>query len=138
MLAEAVDLIAEDKVTRIKQIDIDPYGFYCGMRRIGDEVIDWQLPARRIHNLIRAITLPGPAARTTLNGREIAIIKSRFLEGAPTYICTPGEVVGRDECGVYVKAGDSVLQILEVATVSSECEFGVSETPSFRIGTRFN
>ena len=138
VLAEAVTLIAEDKVNRIKQRDIDPHGFYCGMRRIGDEVIDWQLPARRIHNLIRAITLPGPAARTTLNGREIAVIKSRFLQGASSYICTTGEVVGKDQTGVYVKAGDTVIQILEVASISPEGEIGNIEIPSFRIGTRFN
>lgn len=138
VLAEAVAHIAEDKVKRIKQSDIDPYGFYCGMRRVGDEVIEWQLPARRIHNLIRAITLPGPCARTTLNGQEIAIIKSQYLDGAPSYICTPGEVVGRDQRGVYVKAGDSVLRILEVASISPEGELTLSEIPSFRVGTRFS
>lgn len=138
VLVEAVAQIAANNVKRIQQSEIHPYGFYCGMRRGGDEVIDWQLPARRIHNLIRAITLPGPAARTSLNGREIAIIKSRFLQGAPSYICTTGEVVGKDQSGVYVKTGDSVLHILEVASISPEGELIQSEIPSFRIGTRFN
>ncbi|NVK31268.1 MAG: methionyl-tRNA formyltransferase [Gammaproteobacteria bacterium] len=137
VLVEAVELISGGKVNRIKQNDINPYGFYCGMRRVGDEVIDWQLPARRIHNLVRAITLPGPAARTVLKGKEVAIIKSRFLQDAPSYICTPGEVVGRDESGVYVKAGDSVLHILEVANVSQEGALEQFETPGYRIGTRF-
>lgn len=137
VLVEAVEHIAGDKVNRIKQSDIHPYGFYCGMRRVGDEVIDWQLPARRIHNLVRAITLPGPAARTVLKGKEVAIIKSRFLQSAPSYICTPGEVVGRDDCGVYVKAGDSVLHILEVANVSPCGKLEQAKTPKYRIGTRF-
>ena len=136
VLVEAVEHIASDKVKRIKQSDIDPYGFYCGMRRAGDEVIDWQLPARRIHNLVRAITLPGPAARTVLNGMEIAVIKSRFLQGAPSYICTPGEVVGRDDSGVYVKTGDSVLHIVEVASVSPQGALEQPNIPQYRIGTR--
>lgn len=138
VLAEAVEHIVADKVNRVRQSEIDPYGFYCGMRRVGDEVIDWNLPARRIHNLIRAITLPGPAARTSSDGSEIAIIKSRFIPEAPNYISTPGEVVGRDQRGVYVKAGDSVLQIIEIASISSEGEVGKAERPVFQIGTRFN
>lgn len=137
VLVEAVEHIAGDKVNRIKQGDIDPYGFYCGMRRIGDEVINWQLPARRIHNLVRAITLPGPAARTWLEGNEVAIIESRFLQGAPNYICTPGEVVGRDDSGVYVKAGDSVLLVLKVADVCPEGTLRQHKTPQYRIGSRF-
>lgn len=137
VLVEAVEHIACDKVNRIKQSDIDPYGFYCGMRRVGDEVIDWQLPARRIHNLIRAITLPGPAARTVLNGKEIAIIKSRFLQGAPHYICTPGEVVGRDENGIYIKTGDSTLHVLEIAYIDKEGKVGKADIPRLKIGTRF-
>lgn len=138
VLAEAVAQIAAGQVIRIKQTDIDPYGFYCGMRKVGDEVLDWQLPARRIHNLIRAITLPGPCARTTMNGQEIAIIKSQFLDGAPSYICTPGEVVGKDQNGVYVKAADSVLRITEVASILPEGVLTRTEIPSFRIGTRFD
>lgn len=137
VLGEAVKQIAAGEVIRIKQAEIDPYGFYCGMRRLGDEAIDWHLPARRIHNLIRAITLPGPAARTTLNGQEIAITKTRFLQGAPSYICTPGEVVGKDEQGIYVKTGDTILQIIEVASISPQGELTQIETPMYRIGTRF-
>ena len=138
VLAEAIITIAEGKVVRIKQKDLDPYGFYCGMRRHGDEAIDWKLQSRRIHNLIRAISFPGPCARTGLRGDELAIIKSRFLPDAPNYICTPGEVVGRDGHGVYIKTGDSVLQILEVAKISREGAVQEAQTPSFPIGTRFD
>lgn len=137
VLAEAIEHIANGSVTRIKQTDIDPYGFYCGMRRVGDEIIDWSLPARRIHNLIRAITLPGPGARTMVQDQEIAVIKSRYLQGAPSYICTPGEVVGRDEQGVYIKVSDSVLHIVEVAEVLADGQLGEIRVPKYRIGTRF-
>jgi methionyl-tRNA formyltransferase len=117
VLAEATVSISSGEVNRIKQNDISPHGFYCGMRRAGDELINWSMPSRRIHNLIRAITLPGPAARTTFRGKEIAVIKSRFIPGAPNYICTPGEVVGRDKNGVYVKTGDSTLHVEQFANV---------------------
>ncbi|MCG8611100.1 MAG: methionyl-tRNA formyltransferase [Pseudomonadales bacterium] len=137
VLVEAVELIVENKVQAIKQSDIDPYGFYCGMRRPGDEIIDWNLPARRIHNLIRAITFPGPCARTALDGDELAVVSSRFLAGAPNYICTPGEVVGRDHNGILVKTADSVIQIHLMAKVSSKGEIGSATTPKHRIGTRF-
>ena len=137
VLVEAVENIAQDNVKRIKQSDIHPYGFYCGMRRLGDEAIDWQLPARRIYNLVRAISLPGPSARTILNNKEVAIIKSQFLEGSPDYICTPGEVVGRDAQGIYVKTGDSVLKVIEVANVTSLGKLEEFRIPTYRIGARF-
>lgn len=137
VLVQAVQDIVSGKVNRVKQQDIDPFGFYCGRRIIGDEIIDWRLSSRRIHNLVRAITLPGPGARTYVNGIEIAITQTQYINGVRSYIGTPGEVVGRNEGGIFVKTGDTVLYISKIALITEAGVLDKEEIPKFKIGTRF-
>lgn len=135
-IRRAVVEIAFGTVKRLKQSDICEYGFYCGVRRQGDESVDWSLSSQRIHNFIRALTLPGPGARTSVGDEHWAVLRSRLLAGAPQYICTAGEVVGKDEHGVFVKTGDSILHLSNVAPVNDDGFLGESVVPKFRIGTR--
>jgi methionyl-tRNA formyltransferase len=48
-------------------------GNYFGGRKPEDGRIDWSWPARRVHNLIRAVAPPFPAAFTHLAGERVAI-----------------------------------------------------------------
>src|SRR5580693_8057868 len=48
-------------------------GSYFGRRRPDDGRIDWRWPARRIFNLVRAVTHPYPGAFCYLGGRKVLI-----------------------------------------------------------------
>jgi methionyl-tRNA formyltransferase len=53
-------------------------GSYFGGRKPEDGRIDWSLPARRIHNLIRAVAPPFPGAFCDLGGERVRILRSRI------------------------------------------------------------
>lgn len=138
VLSDALVQIANGSAQRIPQSSIHPVGFYCGRRRPGDEAIDWRWPSKRVHDFIRAITLPGPGARAVMDGRTLAILRSETITGAPAYLGTEGEVVGRDENGIVIKTGDTTLRITHVAPISADGRVGESEIPKFPIGRRFD
>jgi methionyl-tRNA formyltransferase len=136
-LAQALRLIATGTAPRIPQRSIHPTGFYCGRRTAGDEVIDWSWAATRLHNFVRAIAPPAPGARTVIDGRQIAFLASEIVDGAPPYIGTVGEVVGRDARGIVVKCSDTVLRITATAEASSDGAVSAPGVPRFAVGTRF-
>lgn len=135
-LLHALDDIADGRAARLPQKEIHPVGFYCGRRRAGDEWIDWSLPAERIGNLVRALTLPGPGARTFGEPGVIAVLGARLIPDAPYYIGTTGEVVGRSQIGVVVKTGDSTILITRVALIDVDGHVGDPFIPAWRVGTR--
>jgi methionyl-tRNA formyltransferase len=54
-------------------------GSYFGGRRPEDGRIDWRLPARRIHDLVRAVAPPYPGAFTGLEGGRLRLLRTRLL-----------------------------------------------------------
>lgn len=132
LLAEAVRLIENDNVNRRPQAHLE--GTYFSARVPGDEWIDWNDTSLNIYNKIRAITHPGPGARTTLGDQVLIIWQARYNPDWPKYIATPGEVVGvLPGQGVKVKTGDSTLIIERVQFEGQDQE---EHVPNFRIGTR--
>jgi methionyl-tRNA formyltransferase len=133
VVIEALQCITRNPEHRTPQAYLD--GTYFSIRIPGDEWIDWHDTSLNLYNKIRAITYPGPGARTVLNGRTLIIWRTRYDERWPKYIATPGEVVG---CipgqGIKVKTGDSTL-LVERAQFDDAC--GAEQIPDFRIGTRF-
>jgi len=113
LLYKAVKIIQNGKVQKIKQDSIDKIGTYCGMRRKGDEILDWNQDSRDIFNFVRALCIPGPQACSFINGRLIRINKVRLIEGAHQYKGIPGQVIGRGEEGFYIKTGDTMIELLE-------------------------
>lgn len=116
LLYDAILLLIDDRVTRIKQESIHPVGFYCGRRGVGDEVINWDQNSREVFNFIRSICDPGPKATTYLMGGEVKINKARLIAKAPKYINTPGQVLSKTVEGFLVKTKDSFIEILEIET----------------------
>jgi methionyl-tRNA formyltransferase len=105
---------------------------YYGGRRDGDEWLDWSATSRALHDKIRAISRPGPGARTTLGDREVVIWRAWWEPWWPRYAAIPGQVVGRRVDGACaVKTGDSTLLVLE-----AQPEGGEPGVPGWRIGTR--
>ncbi len=113
VLYRAIKMIQANKVRRIRQSDIDPIGLYCGMRKAGDEIIDWNQNSREIFNFIRALCIPGPQAISWINGEQICINRAEMIEGAPVYKNTTGQIVGKTENSFVVKTGDTTLKITE-------------------------
>lgn len=108
---------------------------YVPQRVPEDGVINWEWSARRIAGLVRALPLPKyPGAFTFLDGRKLILSSAVSVDG-PTYYCTPGQVVRvLDNGSVWVKAGDSCL---EVHQVMFEGDSGPSEASrSLRRGVR--
>ena len=53
---------------------------YFGGRTPDDGVVDWSRTAGSIHNLVRAVAPPYPAARTRLRGRPVRILRTRVRD----------------------------------------------------------
>ncbi len=87
-------------------------GSYFGGRRPEDGRINWRLPARRIHDLVRAVAPPYPGAFTDVAGQRLRVLRTRVLEEGPANAAAAlatdgaGRLVAR--CG-----GGGVLHILE-------------------------
>ena len=61
------------------------HGSYFGRRRPEDGRIDWQCPARAIHDLVRAVAPPFPGAFTDVNGCRLAVLETRMDSQAVRY-----------------------------------------------------
>lgn len=113
LLFSALILLADGKAKRVVQRDIHPVGFYCSERKIGDEVLNWNQPSRDIFNFVRAVSAPGPKARTFLGTNEVSINKVELVDHAPDYRGVPGAVVGIEPDVFYVKTATSMIKVVE-------------------------
>jgi methionyl-tRNA formyltransferase len=52
-------------------------GGYFGGRRPEDGRIDWRAPARRVHDLVRAVAPPYPGAFTEMEGKALRVLRTR-------------------------------------------------------------
>jgi methionyl-tRNA formyltransferase len=127
--------IHEGTANPTPQDEIHPVGFYCSGRGEGDEWIDWTWPSRRVHNFVRAITTPGPGARTLRQGDWLAVLETELIDQAPSYIDRPGTIVGRDAGGVVVKTGDTTVRVCRVADFGADGALVDERTPRDPIGT---
>ena len=83
-------------------------GAYFGGRRPEDGRIDWSAPAKRVHDLVRAVAPPYPGAFTEVEGTRLRVLRTRrmaqksraraaaflYAEGGRCYAaCADGEVL---------------------------------------------
>ena len=111
LLIKAIDSIYNGNYIRISQPLGPEQGIYCCRRILGDEVLNWNQSSLNIFNFIRALTYPGPAARTKIEGDEIKILKSDLINNSPNYIGIPGTLLFKDKKGFLVKTQDSFIRI---------------------------
>lgn len=104
-------LIVTCRAPRMKQ-DL-ARGSYFGRRRPQDGRIDWHWPARRVFNLIRAVTHPYPGAVCYAAGRKLFIWEAR-IASEDGMRGTPGEVMGEKDGGLEIAAGQGSLIVLRV------------------------
>ncbi len=130
LVSDTVKLILASKVKRVRQSHL--VGTYFHKRKAGDEWLDWSDTSRNLHNKVRAITRPGPGARTLLDGETVTIWQAFYDRSWPSYIGTPGQIVSHSSGqGVQVKTGDATLLVEKVQVKGGEVT-----TPTWPIGTR--
>jgi methionyl-tRNA formyltransferase len=97
---------------------------YFGGRRPADGRIDWAAPARRIYDLVRAVTHPYPGAFTTWRGRQLLVWRVQPL--AARRPAVPGEVLEvRAGAGIVVATGEGALLLERVQLAGDEERAGV-------------
>ena len=84
-------------------------GTYCGGRTPADGMIDWNWPAARIYNLIRAVTHPYPGAFTALRKARLMIWWAVPFDSSTG---RPGEVLAIDRDGIVVGAGQGAVRLV--------------------------
>ena len=70
------DLLAGTAALRAQDLS---KGSYFGGRRPEDGRIDWKGPAKRIHDLVRAVAPPYPGAFTEWEGARLRVLRTRLL-----------------------------------------------------------
>jgi len=96
-----------------REMDISQ-GSYFGRRKPEDGRIDWRWPARRIFNLVRAVTHPYPGAFCFVGGRKLLIWEAKIGAENGTH-GEPGRVVRETADGaVEIAAGEGSV-IVKVA-----------------------
>jgi methionyl-tRNA formyltransferase len=95
---------------------------YTCKRLPDDNQIDWTLPSRTIHNLIRGVSAPYSGAYTFLSGQKMRVWSARQLINSRPYVGKiPGRVVEvRPGEGSVVLTGDGVLLLSKVQMESGE------------------
>ncbi len=83
--------------------------------RTGDLMIDWSLPAKSIHNRIRALS-PAPGARTTWGPDSVRVLQSCPAPAA-TEPALPGTVLGTEGDFLVVAAGPTGLERLMILEI---------------------
>lgn len=121
---DAIKLIQSGDFKTVRQDDIDPIGIYCGGRGSGDEVIDWNQSSRDVFSFVRALCRPGPVAVCYRDGDAIYIQKVKEVTEARPYKGIPGQVCGRGKYGLYVKTGDTIVEIIEYESSGRKIRIG--------------
>jgi methionyl-tRNA formyltransferase len=86
-------------------------GGYFGGRRPEDGRIDWSVPAKRVHDLVRAVAPPYPGAFTEVEGMRLRVLRTRTgakKSGAPAAAFLRAE---GDRCYAACADGE-VLELL--------------------------
>ncbi len=90
-------------------------GEYWRRRGPGDEDIDWTRPSVEVYNLIRAVSRPGPGARTwDGRGRERIVWRAAYELGWPRVRARPGVVLPGEGGSIRVATADSTILLQEV------------------------
>src|SRR5207253_1600351 len=76
-----------------------------------ESVLDFNLPARTLHNKIRAFTW-GPGTYTAFQGKRLKIHKTRIADEKSVGIV--GKVIEIKKESLLVQTGQGTLEILEV------------------------
>ena len=114
LITSVLELFLSDIPQGIHQSELHSTGFYCGERKPGDEIINWNQSSRDVFNFIRALVPPGPSAVTYINNKKIFIKIAKEIDDYPVFKGIPGQVIGKEKAGVIIKTANSAV-LIEVA-----------------------
>ena len=109
LLLEVVEQLAAGAATETPQDEAQ--ATYAPKVLKSESAIDWSLPARRIHNLVRGLQ-PWPMASTTIAGARVLIHRTALDGMAADAI--PGTILEADGDALAVATGEHVIRILQV------------------------
>lgn len=110
LLCRTIEALQESTLTRTKQDE--GRATRCSMLTTQTGKIDFSLPTKRIHDLVRG-TNPEPGAYVLLDGQTVKIWKTRMTE--ETMRGAPGEcVIANPKQGLFVCTGDGLIEIAEL------------------------
>jgi methionyl-tRNA formyltransferase len=103
LLAGVVDALARGPLKEAPQ-DGDA-ATYAPRLRKEEGLVDWELPATAIHNLVRGLQ-PWPHAYTYLHGRRLILLSSRVeRQAAPSASGTAGTILAAEGGAFHVATG---------------------------------
>lgn len=105
VLARQIDGLLAGTAPRVEQDESQ--ATYFGGRRPEDGRIDWNWPADRIVNLVRAVAEPYPGAFSDAGGRKLFVWRARVVPGS----AAPGTVLAERPRPV-VAAGEGAVEVL--------------------------
>ena len=109
LLIETLDKLEKNELTPQKQDD--SLSSYAPMFNNENRKINWSLPARNIHNLIRGLS-PWPAAYFTMDEKTVKVYRSSYINDNSD--CEPGYVIKANNEGIFVKAKDGIVILKEI------------------------
>ena len=115
-------------------------GRYFGERRPDDGVIDWNLDATAIHNLVRAVAPPYPGAFTVAGGVAARVLRTRVIDSTASPTLTP-TLEARDGRLLAHCGGGGTLLVLSlevdgVATTAAALTARFGPAPAILGGSR--
>lgn len=109
VLVETVDRMAAGPIEEIPQDD--RRATYAPRLTKEDGLIDWSMPARRVHDLVRGMR-PWPNAYSYVQGQRLILLRSGVIDEPPTE--APGTVVAARTDGLRVACGAGILDVREI------------------------
>ncbi len=98
-------------------------GRYFGERKPDDGIIDWNLDAATIHNLVRAVAPPYPGAFTAAAGVAARVLRTRVIDPASPPTLTP-TLEARDGRLVAHCGGGGTLAVLALEIGGAPADAG--------------
>lgn len=106
ILVDTLELLAENKITPIKQDDEKSTYAHMIDKKMGE--LDFTKPAKEVHNLIRGLS-PAPCAYTQLGKKLLKVYKAVLREDLKG---TPGNVLSEKQ--FIIACGDYAIEFTEI------------------------
>ena len=112
LLLKTLDLLQRGELQPVKQDDA--LSTYAPLLKKDTGLIDWQKPAREVHNLIRGLY---GSAFATINGLKLKIFRSRLVDENISLDAGQLKIDGQR---IFVGTGDGALELLELQAPNSK------------------
>jgi methionyl-tRNA formyltransferase len=130
LLIDTIRRLESGDIAPEKQKDAD--AFYCGKIDRALARVDWEKPAREIHNLVRGLN-PRPVAWTEFRGGNTRLWRTALPDFALDEIIAPGELRVHAKKRLLAGTGDGALEILELQPENKKAMDGAAFINGYRL-----